>query len=131
SEVCSSDLVWLAFIVTLAAASWDAEMLRARQLASGYEARHELQLATVHTGVLRRLDAEAENRRRLSESIVQNYSDGKPVNTAKTPQRPAAGSLWARKEPTYGASPGAPAHAAVTPFVDTTTRRGLPTCYNG
>ena len=108
-------LVWVAFIVTLAAASWDAEMLRARQLASGYEAGHELQLATVHTWVLRRLDAEAENRRRISEIIVQNYSDGKPVNTAKTPQLSEAGSFWAIKEPSYRPSTGAPFHAAVTP----------------
>lgn len=108
-------LVWVAFIVMLAAASWDAEMLRARQLTSGYEAGHELQLATVHTWVLRRLDAEAENRRRISDIIVQSYSDGKPVNTAKTPQLSEVGSFWAIKEPSYRPSTGTPFHAMITP----------------
>src|SRR5690625_504061 len=59
-------LIWVAFIVMLAATAWDAEILRAKQLASGYAAGDELQLATEHTWVLRQLDAETENRRRIS-----------------------------------------------------------------
>ncbi len=107
-------MVWLAFIVMLVAAAWDAEMLRARQLASGYRASDELQLATEHTWVLRRLDAEAANRRRISGIIVDNYHNDEPVTTPRTPQLAEAEGFWAIKEPDYRPSTGTPFHA-VTP----------------
>ncbi|GAA2039552.1 YihY/virulence factor BrkB family protein [Yaniella flava] len=108
-------LIWLAFIVMLAAAAWDAEILRAKQLASGYAAGDELQLATEHTWVLRLLDAETENRRRISGIIVDNYHDDQPVTTPKTPQLTEAESLWAIREPDYPPSTGAPFHAVAPP----------------
>ena len=108
-------MVWLAFIVMLVAAAWDAEMLRARQLASGYRASDELQLATEHTWVLRRLDAEAANRRRISGIIVENYHTGEPVTTPRTAQLSEASSFWAIKEPDYQPSTGIPFHAVTTP----------------
>jgi len=104
-------MIWIAFIVMLAAAAWDAELLRARQLASGYPAGQELQLATEHTWVLRQLDAETENRRRISAIIVDNYHSGKPVTTPKTAQLTEAESFWAIKEPDYRPSTGIPFHA--------------------
>lgn len=107
-------MVWIAFIVMLAAAAWDAEMLRARQLTSGYPAGHELQLAPEHTWVLRRLDAETENRRRISAIIVENYHDAEPVTMSKTPQLAEANSFWAIREPSYRPSTGAPFHAVST-----------------
>lgn len=107
-------MIWVAFIVMLVAAAWDAEMLRARQLASGYPAGHELQLATEHTWVLRRLDAEAANRRRISAIIVDNYHDAEPVTTPKTPQLAEARSFWAIKEPNYTPSTGSPFHEMTT-----------------
>lgn len=107
-------MVWVAFIVMLAAAAWDAEMLRARQLSSGYSASDELQLATEHTWVLRRLDDEAENRRRISGIIVANYHDGQPITSPKTPQLTEANTFWAIKEPDYPASTGTPFHAVAT-----------------
>lgn len=107
-------MLWIAFIIMLVAAAWDAEMLRARQLSSGYQAGDELQLATEHTWVLRRLDAEAENRRRISSIIVTNYHDGQPVTMAKTPQLGEANTLWAINEPDYPPSTGSPFHATTT-----------------
>lgn len=103
-------MIWVAFIVMLAAAAWDAEMLRARQLASGYSAGEELQLGTEHTWVLRKLDAESENRRRISAIVVENYHNGEPVTTPKTPQLSESNSLWAIKEPDYRPSTGTPFH---------------------
>ena len=105
-------MVWLAFIVMLIAAGWDAEMLRARQLASGHQASDELQLATEHTWVLRRLDAEAANRRRISGLIVDSYHTGEAVTTPRTPQLTEASSFWAIKEPDYQPSTGVPFHTA-------------------
>lgn len=103
-------MIWIAFIVMLAAAAWDAEMLRARQLASGYSAGQELQLATEHTWVLRKLDAESANRRRISAIIVDNYHNGEPVTMPKTLQLTESNSIWAIKEPGYRPSTGAPFH---------------------
>lgn len=103
-------MIWVAFIVMLAAAAWDAEMLRARQLASGYSAGQELQLATEHTWVLRKLDAESANRRRISAIIVDNYHNGEPVTTPKTLQLTESTSIWAIKEPGYRPSTGTPFH---------------------
>ena len=108
-------MTWVAFIVMLAAAAWDAEILRAKQLASGYAAGDELQLATEHTWVLRQLDAETENRRRISGIIVDNYHEGQPVTTPKTPQLAEAESFWAIQEPDYPPSTGAPFHAVAPP----------------
>lgn len=108
-------MVWIAFIVVLAAAAWDAELLRARQLSSGYPAGQELQLATEHTWVLRQLDAETANRRRISGIIVDNYHHGQPVTTLKTAQLTEADSFWAIKEPDYRPSTGTPFHAVTTP----------------
>lgn len=108
-------MVWAAFIVMLGAAAWDAEMLRARQLASGYAASEALQLATEHTWVLRRLDAEAANRRRISGIIVDNYHSGQAVTTTKTAQLTEAGTCWSIKEPDYRPSTGRPFHAEASP----------------
>ncbi|HEY4536190.1 MAG TPA: YihY/virulence factor BrkB family protein [Enteractinococcus sp.] len=107
-------MIWIAFIVMLIAAAWDAEMLRARQLASGYPASDELQLATEHTWVLRRLDAEAANRRRISTIIVENYHTGEPVITPRTPQLSEADRFWAIKKPRYEPSTGRPFHAVTS-----------------
>lgn len=107
-------MVWLAFIVLLTAATWDAEMLRAQQLASGVEATDALQLATAHTWVLRRLDAEAANRQRISGIVIDNYHSGQPVTTRRTAQLAEATSLWAIKQPRFVPSTGTPFHA-VTP----------------
>jgi len=108
-------MVWVAFMVMLAAAAWDAELLRARQLASGYPASDELQLATEHTWVLRQLDDEAANRRRISAIIVDNYHTGDPVTITKTPQLTEADTLWAVTEPDYSPSTGTPFHATTAP----------------
>lgn len=116
-------MVWLAFIIMLVAAGWDAEMLRARQLASGYHASDELQLATEHTWVLRRLDAEAANRRRISGIIVENYHSGQPVTTPRTPQLSESTSFWAIKEPHYQPSTGTPFHAVSSSTSDTSSAR--------
>lgn len=107
-------MIWVAFIVMLVAAAWDAEVLRARQLASGYEASDELQLATEHTWVLRKLDAEADNRRRISGIIFDNYHTGRPVTIAKTAQLTEADTFWAIKEPDYRPSTGTPFHAVTS-----------------
>jgi len=107
-------MIWLAFIVMLAAAAWDAEMLRARQLASGYPASDELQLATKHTWVLRKLDAEAANRRRISRIIVENYHSGRPVTMTKTAQLAEADTFWSVNEPDYQTSSGHPFHATTS-----------------
>lgn len=108
-------MVWVAFIVMLAAAAWDAEMLRARQLSAGYAASDELQLATQHTWVLRRLDDEAANRRRISNVIFESYHTDQPVTITKTPQLAEADTLWAVSEPGYSPSTGSPFHAATAP----------------
>lgn len=107
-------MIWVAFIVMLVAAAWDAEILRARQLASGYEASDELQLATEHTWVLRKLDAEADNRRHISRIIFESYHTGRPVTTAKTAQLTEVNKFWAIKAPKYRPSTGTPFHAATS-----------------
>ena len=107
-------MVWVAFIIMLAAAAWDAEMLRARQLAAGYGASQELQLATEHTWVLRQLDADAANRRRISGIVVENYHTGRAVTIPKTAQLTEADRLWAIKEPKYQVSTGTPFHATTS-----------------
>ena len=57
-------LAWVACIVLLAGAAFDAEVLRARQLAVGIDASVEIQLATRHTAVLEASERyEARNRR--------------------------------------------------------------------
>lgn len=118
-------MVWLAFIVMLAAAAWDAEMLRARQLASGLAASDALQLATEHTWVLRQLDAEAANRRHISRLIVENYHTGHPVTLPKTAQLTEAESLWAVKEPDYPISTGTPFHTTTPSSVHENTNDGV------
>ena len=118
-------MVWLAFIIMLAAAAWDAEMLRARQLASGLAAADELQLATEHTWVLRQLDAEAANRRHISQIVVENYHTGHPVTLPKTAQLTEAERLWAVKEPDYPISTGTPFHAATQSSVHESTNDGV------
>ncbi len=110
-------MLWVAFMVMLAAAAWDAEMLRARQLASGYAASDELQLATQHTWVLRRLDAETANRRYISGIIVDNYHTGQPVTMPKTAQLTEADSFWAVRAPAYDPSTGTPFHAETPSLV--------------
>lgn len=114
-------MVWVAFIVMLTAAAWDAEMLRARQLASGYPASDELQLATEHTWVLRQLDAEAANRRRISGIIVDNYHNGQPVKFPKTPQLTEANAFWAISGTDYQTSTGTPFHAETPSSVQENT----------
>ena len=114
-------MVWVAFIVMLTAAAWDAEMLRARQLAAGYPASDELQLATEHTWVLRQLDAEAANRRRISGIIVDSYHNGQPVKLPKTLQLTEADTFWAINAPDYQTSTGTPFHAETPSSVQDST----------
>src|SRR5699024_2507104 len=91
-------MIWIAFIVMLAAAAWDAEMLRARQLASGYSAGQELQLATEHTWVLRGLEAATPDSRRTTAIDVVPCHNSGPVAMANTLLLAGSNPIWATTE---------------------------------
>lgn len=88
-------LVWAGFIVLVAGAAFDAELLRARQLAAGLPAWDVLQLRTRHTGVLKFLDQQTVAVRTTARTVAEAAREDAPVTRPRTPWLAEADSLWA------------------------------------
>ena len=107
-------LAWVACIVLLAGAAFDAEVLRARQLAVGIDASVEIQLATRHTAVLEDSERYEARNRRLARLVADAVRAGENLTIEATPLLSEEGRLLAvesgRRDP-EDVSSGSPFHA--------------------
>ncbi|WFP16039.1 YihY/virulence factor BrkB family protein [Citricoccus muralis] len=101
-------MTWIATMVLIAGAAWDAEVLRARQLAAGLPAWDTLQLRTVHTRVLKKLDRQAADEYRVGRIIARAANTGEPVTTVKTSRLTESGSLFALNAGNHRLTTGTP-----------------------
>ncbi|MFC0249321.1 YihY/virulence factor BrkB family protein [Citricoccus parietis] len=101
-------VVWLGFIVLVAGAAFDAELLRGRQLAAGLPAAEALQLRTRHTGVLEFLDEDAANARTTARAVAESVRTGEPVTLSRSPWVAEAETLWSIDAVDREISTGAP-----------------------
>ncbi|GAA1129742.1 YihY/virulence factor BrkB family protein [Citricoccus alkalitolerans] len=85
---------WVSFIVLMAGAAFDAELLRGRQLAAGLPAWDVLQLRTRHTGTLEFLDEDASQARTTAQAVVESVRTGEPVTVPRSPWIAEADTLW-------------------------------------
>lgn len=69
-------IVWICFILLVAGAAFDAELLRARQLAIGLPAWDQLQLRTRHTGVLKFLAQDTAKARSTAHVVAVSARTG-------------------------------------------------------
>jgi len=88
-------LAWVACIVLLAGAAFDAEVLRARQLAVGIDASVEIQLATRHTAVLEDSERYEARNRRLARLVADAVRAGENLTIEATPLLSEEGRLLA------------------------------------
>ncbi|MGW9550125.1 YihY/virulence factor BrkB family protein [Citricoccus zhacaiensis] len=101
-------VVWLGFIVLVAGAAFDAELLRGRQLAAGLPAAETLQLRTRHTGVLEFLDEDAAKARTTARAVAESVRTGEPVTLSRSPWVAEADTLWSIDAVDREISTGAP-----------------------
>lgn len=87
-------VLWLGFIVMVAGAAFDAELLRGRQLAAGLPAADALQLRTRHRRVLEFLDEDAAKARTTAWAVTRSVHTGEPVTLARSSWIAEAGTLW-------------------------------------
>ena len=107
-------LAWVACIVLLAGAAFDAEVLRARQLAVGIDASVEIQLATRHTAVLEDFERYEARIRRLARLVADAVRAGESLTIEATPLLSEEGRLLAVESGRRGpedVSSGSPFHA--------------------
>ncbi|MFF5022545.1 YihY/virulence factor BrkB family protein [Micrococcus luteus] len=107
-------LAWVACIVLLAGAAFDAEVLRARQLAVGIDASVEIQLATRHTAVLEESERHEARNRRLARLVADAVRAGEDLTIEATPLLSEEGRLLAVESGQRGpedVSSGRPFHA--------------------
>lgn len=107
-------LAWVACIVLLAGAAFDAEVLRARQLAVGIDASVEIQLATRHTAVLEDSERYEARNRRLARLVADAVRAGESLTIEATPLLSEEGRLLAVESGQRGpedVSSGSPFHA--------------------
>lgn len=95
SVVVILTVLWLAFIVLVAGAAFDAELLRGRQLAAGLPAADALQLRTRHRRVLEFLDEDAAKARTTAWAVTESVRTGQPVTLARSPWIAEADTFWA------------------------------------
>jgi membrane protein len=88
-------VLWISYIVLVAGAAFDAELLRGRQLAAGLPAWDSLQLRTRHTGVLEFLDEDAARARTTARAVAASACTGEPVTLPRSPWLAEADSFWA------------------------------------
>lgn len=88
-------LAWAGFIVLVAGAAFDAELLRARQLAAGLPSWDVLQLKTRHTGVLEFLDQQAVAARSTARVVARAAHREESVTRPRSMWLAEADSLWA------------------------------------
>ena len=72
-------LMWIANIVVVTGAALDAEFLRARQLATGLEAWHKLELAPHATHTLDFLAHDADEAEELGRAVAESVRSGEPL----------------------------------------------------
>lgn len=72
-------LMWIANIVVITGAALDAEFLRARQLATGLEAWHKLELAPHATHTLDFLARDADEAEELGRAVAESVRSGEPL----------------------------------------------------
>ena len=107
-------LAWVACIVLLAGAAFDAEVLRARQLAVGIDASVEIQLATRRTAVLEDSERHEARNRRLARLVADAVRAGENLTIEATPLLSEEGRLLAVESGQRGpedVSSGSPFHA--------------------
>ena len=112
-------LAWVTVIVLLAGAAFDAELLRARQLAVGLDAAEEIQLASRHTAVLEDLERMEQRQHRVGRIVTKAARSGEPVTVPRTRLLAESGTLFA-VEPRAGKttadlSTGRPFHTVLDP----------------
>lgn len=112
-------IAWVTVIVLLAGAAFDAELLRARQLAVGLDAADEIQLASRHTAVLEDLERMEERQHRVGRIVSKAARTGESVVVPHTRLLAEAGSFFA-VEPRSGRtaedlSTGRPFHTQLDP----------------
>lgn len=112
-------LAWVTVIVLLAGAAFDAELLRARQLAVGLDAADEIQLASRHTAVLEDLERMEQRQHRVGRIVSKSARTGEAAVVPRTRLLAESGSLFA-VEPRAGRtaadlSTGRPFHTQLDP----------------
>lgn len=101
-------MAWAAAMVLIAGAAWDAEVLRARQLAAGLPAWDTLQLRTVNTRVLQDLDQQALEEHQVGRIIASAAHTEEPVSTPKTARLAESGSFFAVDRGRHRVTTGTP-----------------------
>lgn len=104
-------VTWVSFIVLVAGAAFDAELLRGRQLAAGLPAWDTLQLRTRHTGTLEFLDEDAAQARTTAHAVATSVRTGEPVTVARSPWIAEADTFWSIDSSDLPVSTGKPYQA--------------------
>ncbi|REE04050.1 YihY/virulence factor BrkB family protein [Citricoccus nitrophenolicus] len=99
---------WVSFIVLVAGAAFDAELLRGRQLATGLPAWDTLQLRTRHTRTLEFLDEDAAQARTTAQAVVESVRTGEPVTVPRSPWIAEADTFWSIDSSDQPVSTGKP-----------------------
>ncbi|NUL45973.1 YihY/virulence factor BrkB family protein [Cellulosimicrobium funkei] len=99
---------WVSFIVLVAGAAFDAELLRGRQLAAGLPAWDALQLRTRHTRTLEFLDEDAAEARTTAQAVVESVRTGEPVTVPRSPWIAEADTFWSIDSTDQPVSTGKP-----------------------
>ncbi len=85
---------WVSFVVLVAGAAFDAELLRGRQLAAGLPAWDALQLRTRYTRTLEFLDEDAAEAHSTARAVVESVRTGEPVTMSRSPWIAEADTFW-------------------------------------
>lgn len=85
---------WVSFVVLVAGAAFDAELLRGRQLAAGLPAWDALQLRTRYTRTLEFLDEDAAEAHSTARAVVESVRTGEPVTVSRSPWIAEADTFW-------------------------------------
>ncbi|MGO1479594.1 MAG: YihY/virulence factor BrkB family protein [Brachybacterium sp.] len=78
-------LMWIANIVVIFGAALDAEFLRARQIASGLDAWHHIELEPHATHTLDFLAADASHAEELGRVVAEAARSGQPLHRPRSP----------------------------------------------
>ena len=78
-------LMWIANIVVVSGAALDAEFLRARQIASGLDAWHHIELAPHATHTLDFLAADATEAEKVGRLVAEAARSGEPLHRPRSP----------------------------------------------
>ncbi len=78
-------LMWIANIVVVSGAALDAEFLRARQIASGLDAWHHIELAPHATHTLDFLAADATEAEKVGRLVAEAARSGEPLHQPRSP----------------------------------------------